>query len=336
MVIPCYNSLRFLPETLDSVLHQELPPDLADGYEVVLVDDGGSDDLAGWAERRRAPNLRVVRQDNAGVAAARNLGIAESTGDLIAFCDSDDLWTPGTAAALAEPFQRDPSIGMSYGWYDVVDAEGRATGRVHRPEHHGTVWEQFVLENPVAASGVMVRRDVLAEVGDFAVNRSRFRIDVEDWELWIRIAARCPVGLAPRIVVHHRRHDSNSSTDVESIEAAYRHLLEVVFATATPEQRRLRPIATARIEQRLASHWINDRQDPVRGLDHLARAVSLDPGIRRTGEYRRLRATGTVLRVAGRPGYQVLRALNRAGRLLADRRGRARAGRTGLAEAGRT
>ena len=318
VVIPCFNSLRYLPETLDSVLDQRLPVSV-EGYEVVLVDDGGDDDLTSWAAARGDDRVRVVRQENAGVSAARNRGIAESTGELIAFCDSDDLWTPTTVDALVGCFARTPHIGLSHGWYDVVDAEGRPTGRVTRSDLEGHVWERLVLDNPIAASGVMVRREVFDALGGFAQNRDRFRIDVEDWELWIRISATWPIGLARQVVAHHRRHDSNSSTDVESIEAAYRHLLDVVFRDVTDARRALRPRAEARIEVRLASHWINDRQEPAEGVAHLRRAAELDPSVKRTREYWQLLGSGRALALAGDKGYEVLRAANRGARTAVER-----------------
>ena len=119
VVIPCHNSLRYLPETLDSVLAQTF-----DDFEVVLVDDGGDDDLAGWLSGRPDERVRIVRQDNAGVSAARNRGIAESRGDLVAFIDSDDVWLPETLAELAACYDRDARIGLAYTGYDVIDAEG--------------------------------------------------------------------------------------------------------------------------------------------------------------------------------------------------------------------
>jgi glycosyltransferase involved in cell wall biosynthesis len=313
VVIPCFNSLRYLPETLDSVLDQQLPEGV-DGYEVVLVDDGGEDDLTSWASARGDERVRVVRQENAGVSAARNRGIAESSGELVAFCDSDDLWTPTTVAALVGCFVRTPHIGLAHGWYDVIDADGRPTGRVNRSELEGHVWERLVLDNPIAASGVMVRREVFDALGGFAVNRDRFRIDVEDWELWIRIAGSWPLGLAREVVAHHRRHDANSSADVESIEAAYQHLLAVVFDDATDARRRLRPLAEARMEVRLASHWINDRREPAAGLAHLRRAALLDPRIRRTREHLQLHATARALRLGGERGYAAMKAANQGAR----------------------
>jgi glycosyltransferase involved in cell wall biosynthesis len=319
VVIPCHNSLRFLPDTLASVLDQELPAGLVDDYDVVLVDDGGTDDLAGWAASLDDPRVQVVRQENAGVSAARNLGVRTARGELVAFCDSDDLWESITVRRLVESFRGDPRIGLTYSAYDVIDADGRPTGRVMRCPWDGEIWDRLVTHNPIGASAVMVRREVFDDVGLFSENRDRFPIDVEDWELWIRIAARWKVGAAPEVLMHHRRHGSNSSMNVESIDAAYRNLLDVVFADAPPERQRLRPIATANIEVRLASAWLHEREEPHRALQHLSAAAGLAPEVRRTPEYLRLRATATVLDTVGGRGHAVLRSVSRGGRRLSNR-----------------
>ncbi len=330
VVIPCYNSLEFLPETLESVLGQDLPDSLIGNYEVVLVDDGGSDDLQGWLGKwlpewrdrsgsdPAAGDVRVVRQDNAGVSAARNLGIESARGDLVAFCDSDDLWTPTTARDLAACFEAvdgrsaayAAEVGFAYGWYDVIDSDGTPNGRVIRSDAEGDIWEYLVTRNPIAASGVMVRRAAFDDVGVFAVNRDRFRIDVEDWEMWVRLASRWKAGLVPEVVIHHRRHDSNSSSDVESLESAYQNFLDVVFADVTPHRAALRPIATARIQMILAWQSLNDREDPRKALVHLASARTSAPELLRTFEYWRLRLAATGLKLTGPPGYAALRRVN--------------------------
>ncbi len=321
VVVPCHNSLAYLPATLRSILDQRLPASV-DAYEVVLVDDGGDDGLEEWASSVGDDRVRVVRQDNAGVSAARNLGIASAVGELIAFCDSDDLWLPTTVADLVACFERDPGIGLAYGWYDVVDAEGVPTGATHRSDWQGDIWDRLVTANPVGASGVMVARTALDDVGVFAVNRDRFRIDVEDWELWIRISASWRVGLAPTVVYHYRRHGSNSSSDVESLDAAYRHLFEVVFADVSPERAALRPMAMARADVILAWQSLNDRREPARALSYLDRAVRRWPPLRRTVEYWRLRGAATALRASGPKGYAVLRSANAGVRRIRARLGR--------------
>jgi glycosyltransferase involved in cell wall biosynthesis len=266
--------------------------------------------------------VRLVRQENGGVSSARNRGIAESSGELIAFCDSDDLWLPSTVSDLSSRLVRHPEIGLAYGWYEVVDALGQPTGAVRRSDWEGDIWDRLVTDNPIGASGVMVRRAALDDVGAFSVNRDRFRVDVEDWELWIRIAARWRVGLVPRVVYRYRRHDSNSSTDLESLEAAYRNLLDVVFRDVSPERRALRPLAESRIEVILAWQFLNERQDPVASLAHLDRAVRTWPQLRRSVEYWRLRAAATALRRTGPTGYRVLHRANTAARRVRGRQAR--------------
>lgn len=319
VVIPCYNSLQFLPATLEAVLAQELPSRLQDQFEVILVDDGGSDGLSDWVQQLGDDRVRVVRQENAGVSAARNLGIASATGEFIAFCDSDDMWNPKAMAELYGCFEADRSIGLAYGFYEVVDAEGESTGRIRRSQIQGDVWEEFLTVNPVGASGVMVRREVFDQVGVFAENRDRFRVDVEDWELWIRIAAVWRVGLTPTVVVRYRRHDGNSSTDLDSLDAAYHHMLEVVFAEVGPQRAALRPLATGRIAMILAWQSLNDAQDPHRAAVYLQQAVDAAPELGRTAEFWRLRTAAAALSLTGARGYQLLRSANRAKLRLAQK-----------------
>jgi hypothetical protein len=176
-----------------------------------------------------------------------------------------------------------------------------------------------VTDNVIGASGVMVARAALDQVGGFAENRDRFRIDVEDWELWLRIARRWKVGLARSVVYGYRRHDSNSSTDLDSLDAAYAHFLDTAFADVTAEQAALRPRATAKIQMILAWQCLNERHEPAAALARLRNAVRAWPAVRRSAEYWRLRGAATVLRVTGRMGYAALRGANGAVRRLRSR-----------------
>ncbi|HZR83431.1 MAG TPA: glycosyltransferase family A protein [Candidatus Binatia bacterium] len=87
VVLPVFNRAAYVGEAIESVLAQTLPPD-----ELIVVDDGSTDDSVAIAEAFSRPSLRVLRQENAGIGAARNRGLAAATGDLIAFIDSDDVW----------------------------------------------------------------------------------------------------------------------------------------------------------------------------------------------------------------------------------------------------
>lgn len=303
VVIPCYNSLRWLPETLDSVLTQTF-----DDFEVILVDDGGSDGLAAWAGELGDDRVRVVRQDNAGVSAARNLGIASAEGELVAFCDSDDLWVPTFLDLMLAAFDRMPEAGVIYGHYDVIDAEGQPTGRVEAYNFEGDVWEQFVTVNPVAMSASMVPKAVLDTVGGFQVNRDRFPIDVEDWELWIRIADLYPVALVPEVICHYRRHESNASNNTASLELAYRNLLEEVFRNQNPERMAMQGAATASVDLILGWHSLNDDHDADAALAYRRSAVRHQPERRRDPVYWRLGLGASALKYGGERLYNLVRS----------------------------
>jgi glycosyltransferase involved in cell wall biosynthesis len=307
VVVPCYNSLRWLPETLGSIRAQTHP-----SFEVVLVDDGGSDDLAGWAARLGDPNVRVVRQPNAGVSAARNRGVAEARGELVVFIDSDDLWEPVTLERLVGRFDDDPSVGLVYAWYDVIDGDGEPTGRRSTYDWEGDIWERLVTANAIPMSAALGPKAVFTELGGFRVNRDRFPIDVEDWELWLRLADGHQVAVVKEVLMHHRRHDSNStSSSVDSLDAAYRYLLHTAFEQQSTQRLALRPIATARAEMLLGWHSLVDDQDALRALAYRRSALRHHPALRRSGDYWRLGAAAGARRLAGPGAYQAARTAAR-------------------------
>ena len=319
VVIPCHNSLGLLPETVDAVLGQSFRD-----LEVVLVDDGGDDDLAGWCESVADPRMRCVRQQNAGVSAARNLGISVSRGELVAFCDSDDVWVPHALDALVARYDEAVGetvagsapageVGLVYGWYQVADSEGVPTGRVAAYRIEGDAWEDLVRVNPVGASATLVPRAVLDSVGGFIDNRDRFPVDVEDWDLWLRIAQDHRLAVVPEVLYHYRRHDSNSSVAVDSLESAYRDLLERTFAGQPQRRQWLCAPATANMELTLGWQSLNDLGDAPRALRYRRSALRHFPGVRREVEYWRLGLAAGATRTFGQVGFRIIR--NTVGRL---------------------
>ncbi len=316
VVIPCHNSLRWLPSTLNAVMDQDF-----DDFEVVLVDDGGDDDLAGWAATIDDQRVRVISQVNRGVAAARNAGATAAVGELIAFCDSDDLWFRSCLGALVSRYDEvseeqsdgDPPLGLVYGWYQIADDSGAPTGRVEAHDIEGQVWESFVVGNPVGMSATLIPKVVFEGVGGFESNRDAFPIDVEDWALWIRIADAHTVAVVREVLYLHRRHDSNSSVAVDSLDSAYRHLLAQTFSSQPPRRRLLLAPATAHVEMILAWQSLNDLRDQVRARAYQRsarrhhRAVLADP------EFWRLSAATAAMRFLGGSGYELVR--NTAGSL---------------------
>lgn len=195
VVVPTHNRPDRLETAVRSVLDQTGPP-----VEVVVVDDGSQAPTAEVLDRLSAdPRVVVLRNDvPQGAAAARNRGIDVARGDLVGFCDDDDLWLPGAASAAAEALR--PSIGVVYGYHEVsIESTGRLV--TFRPPARATP-EMMRWLNVPAVPMAVVRRSV---VGD----ELYFDTDLlmsEDWDLWLRCADQAPVVLAPHPFYRYVQH----------------------------------------------------------------------------------------------------------------------------------
>ncbi len=114
VVVPTYNRAGFLPETLDAILGQTRPPDA-----IVVVDDGSTDETPSVLARY-APRVKALRITNSGELVARNTGVAALATDLVAFCDSDDLWRPGFLAAMEALWRAEPGTRAAYGDFVII------------------------------------------------------------------------------------------------------------------------------------------------------------------------------------------------------------------------
>jgi glycosyltransferase involved in cell wall biosynthesis len=209
-----------------------LPTSLAQrdvDLEVVVVDDGSTDEtpvqLAGIADRR----VRVVRRDRSGgMAVARNAGIDVAVGEWIAFLDDDDLWAPNKLRAQVDA-ARAVDAGFAYAGVIAVDDRGRALADLFLPaadELAAKLLRACVV--PAGCSNVVVQSDVLRELGGFD---ERF-VHVADWDLWLRLVDRVRGVACSEVLVAYVLHDAN----MHVVDESSRELGELVrkHAAATP------------------------------------------------------------------------------------------------------
>ena len=215
VIVPVYGFAAYLAETLDCVLGQSPAPDA-----VVVVDDASPQPVVLHPDH--AARCTLVRREHCGgPAAARARGLealgAEAT--LVALCDADDAWADGKLATQLAALERFPAAALCFGTALVVGADGRATGerwtQLAAGLHDGPALAALLYEaNPIPTSSVVLRRAALDEAGGFA---SPVRV-AEDWDLWLRLAAR---GLgfvgAPGAVVRYRRHPGGLTADVAEL-----------------------------------------------------------------------------------------------------------------------
>jgi glycosyltransferase involved in cell wall biosynthesis len=170
-VIPAYNAANTVARAIDSALAQTYPP-----VEVIVVDDGSSDDTAAVVERY-GDTVRLIRQANGGPGAARNAGARVASGDWIALLDADDVWLPHKLDVQAR-YADDPTVGVIFCSRQTLPAT-----RLSAAQSFDCLWEK----NCVIASSALIRKAAFDAVGGF--HEARELIAVEDYNLWLRLAA---------------------------------------------------------------------------------------------------------------------------------------------------
>ena len=191
VVVASFNGERYLRETLESVFAQEY-----DSFEVVLVDDGSSD---GTADIARSFPLRYVYQENAGLPAARNAGVALATGELIAFVDDDDLW-PRTKLAVQANYLRDHhEVGCVLGRNEWIVEDGVEPPKLERDP----IFDEL---GGIQLVTMMIRRSAFEALGGFDPT---YRY-AEDRDLFIRMREHgIAYAVLPELVLYKRLHGSN-------------------------------------------------------------------------------------------------------------------------------
>lgn len=229
VVIPAYNSAVYIRETLESVLAQTSPP-----LEVIVVDDGSTDETAAIV-RTYAGRIRLLQQENKGVSAARNLGIQQAQGDYIAFVDSDDLWLPEKLGRQAACILEKQVAWVSCG----ADFFDNSTGKILH-SYRMKLYEGDVLERLLAACFILsptpvVKKSIFEEIGYFDES---YRAPMnEDWDMWMRIAARYPVGMVYQVLALKREHPASGLSSAPIDEKLKQQVLGVERAVARQPQR---------------------------------------------------------------------------------------------------
>lgn len=266
VVVATFNGSRWVARTLDSILAQSWAP-----LEVLVCDDGSTDDtpdvLARYADR-----VTVLRQENAGVSAARNHGARHARGQWIAFLDHDDLWDADMLERQLAAVAGRPGAGLVFGDSLLIDADGRVLGRRGRylDYRDGHVLTELLHGNFIPIETAVLPTRVFRELGGFDEDL-RY---LEDYDLYLRLAARHPVVFQPRPVARYRIHDHNLSHDRESLLAEWVLVLErLLHDPALPAA--AHALVTAQRGQRCAdAAW----QAARRGDAALARRWLADAG----------------------------------------------------------
>ena len=235
VIVPAFNAEATLAATLDSALTQTHSP-----LEVIVVDDGSTDDTVALVDRlmRRDPRLALIRQKNAGVAAARNAGLAQARGDYVAWLDADDLWHPTKLARQLDVFAAAPRpLGFVYTGYRLIDAGGTV---IHNPRtladvSGATASRQIATTYFTNVSSLMAPRSLAQALGGHDPRLRAWGIEgAEDLHLQLRLALLAPAGCVREALVGYRMHGRNMSRAVARAARSNDKVLDLI-AEAAPE-----------------------------------------------------------------------------------------------------
>jgi glycosyltransferase involved in cell wall biosynthesis len=228
-VIPTFNCATTLPDAIASVRSQRWPD-----LEIIVVDDGSVDDTGRVLEELAGPALRVIRQGNAGPAAARNAGIDAARGEWVAFLDADDLWLPGKLCDQFDELHRYPLASFSYSdellrFPDASQSELKCR-KLELPLLLELIWG-----NLFGTPTVVVRRDCFETVGFFDTSLRTG----EDWDMWLRLAACYEAAYIPRPLTLVRRSARRGKYPLDMLESCTRRVVDRLFSS--PEALRRYP-----------------------------------------------------------------------------------------------
>src|SRR5919199_2454966 len=231
VIIPVYNGEKTIKETIESVLKQTFKD-----FELLVINDGSQDATLDIVNRIQDPRLKVFSYPNAGQSTSRNRGIELAVGEYISFIDADDLWTPDKLEAQVKALQENPQAAVAYSWTDWIDQSSQLIGKGSYITENGEVFAKLLLNDFVAnGSNCLIRRQALIEVGGFDESVT----PAEDWDLWLRLAARYEFVVVPSPQILYRISPNSASFDVWKMEASSLKVIEKAFAQA-PES--LRPL----------------------------------------------------------------------------------------------
>lgn len=238
VVIPAYNAAATIAATIASVQAQTHSQ-----WEIIAVDDGSTDETATVLQGLAAADgrIRVARQANQGQAIARNTGMALAQGEYVAWLDADDCWVPDKLARQVAALAAHPEAAAAYSWTDYVSETGAFLHQGSYLAPATRVLETLLVVNFIEnGSNLMARRSAIATVGEFDPTL----VPSEDWDYWLRLAARFPLVAVPAVGVRYRVVPSSQSTNVLRLERSCRGCLDRALARH-PELAPLAPLAYA-------------------------------------------------------------------------------------------
>ena len=265
VIIPSYNRAHCVEKAIDSVFEQGNSE-----VEIVLVDDGSTDNTRELIQRKYDDRVSYCYQENQGIPGARNTGIKKARGKYIAFLDSDDFWLPEKLQKQLNLFAEHPEYGLVASCCGKIRMDG-SYQKHNRWGKSGWVLRDLFEKNFIRTSSVIIRRDCFDKVGLF----DEVLLQTQDYDLWLRMAAEYQVGFINESLTVYLDNAKGISTD---------SLLGRLYRQRVLEKDYLKKLVPEKLYNRrmaqmcnvIGRHYIR-RGDREKGLRYLKRSRRLSP-----------------------------------------------------------
>lgn len=239
VIIPVYNSEKTIRATIESVLNQTFLD-----FELIIINDGSQDSTLDIISSIQDTRIKVFSYPNGGISVSRNRGISHASGEFIAFLDHDDLWTPDKLELQLKALQENPKAAVAYSWVDFIDESNQVIRSGSRVNVTSAAYAKLLSTNFLyTASNPLIRRNALLAIRGF--DESVF--GPEDWDLFIRLAARYDFVGVLQVQVLFRMSAGSASTNVSRMEAATLQVIERGFASAPEHLQHLKKYSLANL-----------------------------------------------------------------------------------------
>ena len=270
VIIPTYNRASYICAAIDSVLAQTF-----NDYEIIVVDDGSTDDTLERLAVYKDQRIKVKHQKNLGQGFARNTGLSVASGEYIAFLDSDDVWMPGKLDLQYGQLVQSKNCYWSYTnafafQYSTDNKLYRINERMRL--HFGSIPSELIKRNFITTSTVMVKKVCFDSVGIFA-NFAK----AEDWEVWLRLASKFDVCVSSEALVGYRIHEKmvTKGKTPYSIHVSHLKVLDRAIHFAPHLYGELYNEAVSIQYKNTAKRFLSDCK-PMRARCMLRKAIALD------------------------------------------------------------
>ena len=282
VVIPAYNAERTISATIESVRQQTFSD-----LEIIVIDDGSSDRTLEILKAVNDERLKVYSYQNGGLPTARNRGIARAEGQYISFIDADDLWTEDKLEKQLAALQANPQAGVAYSWI-IIMLEARNTEEVttyvpgKKVYFKDNVLSPLLLDNFVGnGSNILVKKDIIDSVGEFDPSLK----SCEDWDYYLRLAAKSHFALVPEHQVIYRKAPGSMTSKVDVMETAGERVIDKIYQIVPQTLQQQKSKSIARFSIFCGKIFLDRNNRTISDLDvreagkRLWKAISLDPSL---------------------------------------------------------